>query len=263
MSHSRRTFLCRNITAATSCAAVLFGNPLVTNADENDVTRRFVTRPENGFDPIQMHIHQIEDKFYRHWILGQAAQILHTNFRHVQVAKNAYNIPSLDGPPAYFVDDGAYARSNIAAHPTYGAFELLWYQLSILRLPNSAQDASDEGPPFPPIHIYPMHEENEVHGRAEVGIVDVKYVDNQTVRRTGEFKVQVNLFHLGADGKGSSPAHWATVIAHEMLHNLGHKHNLMEYVDGRQINAFHRAVGCGGTYNGSSDIGHFGCRPTI
>jgi hypothetical protein len=269
---SRRQFL--RASAACSAGFVL-GTGSPARADErratpgdSDVTRHYETRRENGFDPIHMYIHGIEDKYYRHWVLGRAAQVLHTSFRSIGVARNAYNIPSLRGRPAYFVDGDSLKNSNIEAHPTYGVSELLWWQLIILRLPNSAQDGDDEGPPFPPIHILPMYEENDVHGRAFVGLVNVRYVDANTARRTGSFEVQVNLRHLGSTdprdtGTGLNANHWACVIGHEMLHNLGHKHQLNEYDDGRQINAFHRSLYCGGTYNGTQNVGHFGCHPTI
>lgn len=229
----------------------------------HDITAHFLTRKENGFDPIHMFVHGI---YISKWkaILGQAAQVLHTNFRSVRVAKNAYNIPNLIGPPREFVDEDAWKASNLAARG-WERKHLLWFQLEVLRMPDSAKEKDDEGPPFPEIHIKTFFEESETWGYAYLKkqptnepMVIVKYVKEGQYRRTGNFEVFINLHHLGKPGKGSSPTQWATVIGHEMLHNLGHKHLPGEYVDGRQINAFHRSLACGGAYDGKRLVPGFG-----
>jgi hypothetical protein len=64
---------------------------------------------------------------------------------------------------------------------------------------------------------------------------------------------------------GDDPAYWACVVAHEMLHNLGHAHDVGDYGDNRQINCFHRAVYFNGTYNGNLNAPQVicGCKPPI
>jgi hypothetical protein len=222
-------------------------------SDESDVTVHFETRSaanQDGRDPIHMYVHGIKDEFGRHAILGGAAVVLHSRFRDVRVARNAYQIAQ-----QWFIDGQAWKDSNIEPHPTVGPKEMLAEQLSILRLPKSAMDEEDEGPPFPPIHIYGFYEENDVWGRGPLNIVKVIWEKGNTWRRKGEFKVNVNLFHLGSQvDDGKSPLKWASVIAHEMLHNLGHRHGPdsgpQDYSNKLQINAFHRALFCNGSYDG-------------
>jgi hypothetical protein len=220
---------------------------------QDDVSVHFETRSaarQDGRDAIHMYVHDIADKFDRHSILGGAANVLHSRFRDPRVARNAYQIAR-----GYSIDGQAWKDSNIEPHPTVGPDGMLAEQLSILRLPNTAMDEGDEGPPFPPIHIHPFHQENHVWGNGPLNIVKVVWEKGNTWRRKGEFKVFVNLYHLGANADdGKSPFKWASVIAHEMLHNLGHRHGPdtgpQDYSNNLQINAFHRALFCNGNYDG-------------
>jgi hypothetical protein len=260
MKISRREAL--RATIASTVAGVTLSSESVARGD--DVTQHWVSRRENGFDPIHMYVHEIKNDYKRVDILGQALLILHTNFRHPAVSYHGYFPPHLTGPSAEFVTDAAWEASNLSARGTaWQRKHLLGVQLEVLRLPDSAKEADDEGPPFPPIHIKPLYEKNDVWGRAPLDRVVVKYIREGKWKRTGEFEVLVNLHHLGAQGNGSDGRMWASVIAHEMLHNLGHMHGLMEYVDGRQINAFHRAVYCDGKHRGNNGVPSFGCHPPI
>lgn len=86
----------------------------------------------------------------------------------------------------------------------------------------------------------------------DVGGVVTKFGKNAqgqtTVIVEGEFKIHINTFRLGGGGIQSDPDVWAGVIAHEMLHCLGHKHGKDEYGDHLQINAMQQAVRTNGTY---------------
>ena len=52
----------------------------------------------------------------------------------------------------------------------------------------------------------------------------------------------------------NTPYGWGGVIAHEMMHNLGHKHEGLEYGDKWQINIFDRCVSYRGRYDGRRDL---------
>jgi hypothetical protein len=237
---------------AGTAAILLWEHPGSTYG-QDDVSVHFVTRSaarQDGRDPIHMYVHQIEDRLDRHSILGAAAAILHSRFRDIRVARNANRIAR-----GYSIDGQAWRDSNIEPHPTVGPREMLAQQLAILRLPNTAMDEGDVGPPFPPIHIHPFHQRSNVWGHAPLNVVKVVWEQGNTWRRNGEFKVFVNLYHLGLEADdGKSDLKWASVIAHEMLHNLGHRHGgstgPQDYSNNLQINAFHRAVFCNGNYDG-------------
>jgi hypothetical protein len=245
----RRMFL---HTGLATAAVSLIEMPSARAEDGN--TKHWISVASDGaktFDGIHVYAHDFGDQYNRNDIISQAYTVLHTRFRDINVLRNAYRV----GGDGWFVD-GDYARqTNLGAHPTLNTTrDVLWFQMHVLRLPNSAMEEGDEGPtPFGEIHAHPFYEESSVRGKAPVGIVKVKYVKPGQYRRNGHFKVFLNTWWLGGAGDGSDPYYWASVIAHEMLHNLGHKHKANEYVDGRQMNAFHRAVYCNGNYRPGAD----------
>jgi hypothetical protein len=228
---------------------------LLQNYDS--ATKYWITRALDGsdaFPPIHAYAHDFGEAHNRNAILAGALNVLHTRFRELRVAKNSYEISR----EAYFVNDEYWKLCNVEAHPTYGPKELLWYQLEILRLPNSEMEDDDEGPPFPELHLYPYFEQDDSWAKAFLNRVIVKYVNPQTTRRTGDFVLFLNQWHLGSGGEGSELPAWATVMGHELLHNLGHEHGPGDYTDGRQINCFHRAVYCDGGYDGKKEVPGFG-----
>jgi hypothetical protein len=225
--------------------------------DYDSDTKYWVTQAADGskdFPPIHAYAHNFGDAQKRNRILAQALNVLHTRFRDLRIARNSYQISR----EAYFIDDDYWKLCNVAAHPTYGPRELLWYQLETLRLPNSAMEDDDEGPPFPELHLFPYYEEDNSWGKAFLNRVIVKYVNGPITRRTGDFVLFLNNRHLGDSGDGSDPSAWATVMGHELLHNLGHHHGPGNYTDARQINCFHRALYCNGTYDGRKHVPGFG-----
>jgi hypothetical protein len=81
-----------------------------------------------------------------------------------------------------------------------------------------------------------------IAGQAFVGMVQVEYGARARKDIRGEFNIDVNGSLVGGAGRASSSEFWAGVIAHEMLHNLGHMHHPGEYSFAYQINAFSFAV---------------------
>lgn len=101
---------------------------------------------------------------------------------------------------------------------------------------------------FPDIVLRAYYEQNDYWANAPVGVVKTMYNAATSDDVTGQFTVNVNRYWLGAKGNGSNPEVWAGVLAHEMLHNLGHKHGKDEYGDHLQINAFDAAVRTNGRH---------------
>jgi hypothetical protein len=84
-------------------------------------------------------------------------------------------------------------------------------------------------------------------GRAHTDLVIIKSVGD-SFRQSGEFDVQINRYMLASGGVMNDPEEWASTIAHEMLHNLGHLHDKGDYTDKQQINVLNNAVLCNGYY---------------
>lgn len=130
------------------------------------------------------------------------------------------------------------------------SWNLLWRQLYYLSLPN---DADDTTPAFPDIHIRGQYAPPEMGKRGWLGHAPLNKVSivmtNGAVRQTGEFELTLNTYYLGRSEFYSDPNEWAATIAHEMLHNLGHRHDdsSVDY-ESLQIIALDRAVKANGRY---------------
>ncbi len=104
---------------------------------------------------------------------------------------------------------------------------------------------------FPLLHLRGQYDtRGSWTGRAPVGtvITDYRRVRYGTSTRLaahveGAFDVTLNTALLGSSSfhLGRCPHYWAGVIAHEMLHNLGHEHPVGVY-NGTFIRAYERAV---------------------
>lgn len=234
---------------------------LYSAAGNSDQRYWLVKGSRSSIDPLHVYAQDFGDAHGRNRILQQAAHVLHDRFMDWNIIRNSYEISGT----AYYIHDPYWSECNLVEHPQYGPRELLWYQLQTLCLPASAQTGSDEGPPMPEIRLYPYYRDDSSWGFARwVNRVMVKYVDNATVERTGDFHVHLNTYHLGSAGNGSDPYMWACVIAHEMLHNLGHAHDVDDYGDNRQVNCFHRALYCNGNYRGQTVPSFMcACKPPI
>jgi hypothetical protein len=213
--------------------------------------------------PLHVYAHNFPNDLDQHNILMRSLGTLHDRFTSEAVLQNSYRISRT----AYYIDDDYWLESNVKKHPKYGPRELLRYQIETLRLPLTAEQARDEGPPMPEIHLYPYNKRGSEWGFALWGNkVIVKYVGGRIVERTGDFKIHLNTYQMGTrvGQHGANPAMWACVMGHELLHNLGHAHDTNDYGDNRQINCFHRAIYCNGNYAGR-DVPSFvcGCKPPI
>ena len=180
-----------------------------------------------------------EGRYGEETLLRKAMNVLSARFQDRRVWQNVYDLG-----PRYYIAGNVMENSNLIDNEE-NCRNLLWHQVHILSLPNSP--GNDE-PPFPHVHLNAYHEESEVLGRAALNEVTIKYAGNNTYRQLGEFKVDLNRYQLGAGGEGSDPEWWAGTIAHEMLHNLGHKHEENDYTDEWQINVFKSAVVHNGYY---------------
>ena len=125
-----------------------------------------------------------------------------------------------------------------------------------------------EGKPFFPKVVFEAEwSQDDVTAWGQTNLVVLKYLgktgangeDGWTV--SGDFRVRLNTRYLGGGGSYSDPLFWAMLIAHEMLHNLGHRHvngnDLRDYSDRWQINLFARAVYCDGKYRTGTHVPGF------
>ena len=74
--------------------------------------------------------------------------------------------------------------------------------------------------------------------------------ESDGVVAAGGFDVWLNAYWATTTDARNRPEVWGGVIAHEMLHNLGHAHGKDEYDDRWQINVFDRCVTYDGKYAG-------------
>ena len=101
---------------------------------------------------------------------------------------------------------------------------------------------------IPVIHLKPFQAKSDYWGNAPIGIVKTHDITKKTGKVTGEFVININRHWLAAPGSGSDPEAWAGLLAHEMMHNLGHMHGKDEYTVDLQINAFQWSVYWAGKY---------------
>lgn len=147
------------------------------------------------------------------------------------------------------VTNYAYHDSHLLA-PNENSWNLLWRQLYYLSLPN---DTDDKTPAFPNIRIKgeyvpPAMGERGWLGHAPYNTVSVMMTSG-SVRQTGEFTLTLNTYYFGKSDYYSNADEWAATIAHEMLHNLGHRHDdkSVQY-ESLQIIALDHAVKYNGHY---------------
>lgn len=131
---------------------------------------------------------------------------------------------------------------------------LLWHQLSILSQPNGPNDT---GPAFPDIHIRGVFDpKGNWLGRAHFDKVVVKWDGTEWIQE-GDFDLQINTRFVNSGGRYNNAEEWASTVAHEMAHNLGHDHP--KGLGGEwQVDALDMAVLCNGHY-GHADHKHV-CR---
>jgi hypothetical protein len=183
----------------------------------------------------------IPDDFNRRQILANAMNLLHFRFRDMRVPHNAYGV--LQG--GSFLEGGVMEAHGINDNET-NRNNLLWHQLEQLRL---------AGAKFPNVVFKAADLGEEPWASARLGLVTARDPENIA----GSFEMNINLRVIGGGGERSDVTAWASVIAHEMLHNLGHKHEPGNYTDNRQINVFQHAVYHNGAYRNGLMCPGFAC----
>jgi hypothetical protein len=218
---SRRQFLKACGATALAMTTVTAGRVLAANT---------IHFRMHGFD---------EERFGEESLLRKAMNLVADRLQKKRVWQNVYDVR----PSRYNLTGGVMKNSNLSA-TAENKRNLLRHQLYWLSQPN---DEEDEGLPFPRVHLRAFHEESDVLGRAHTDLVVVKSVGDR-IRQSGEFDVYLNRYQLASGGLMDDPEEWASTIAHEMLHNLGHLHEKGDYSDAWQINVLNNAVLCNGYY---------------
>jgi hypothetical protein len=113
--------------------------------------------------------------------------------------------------------------------------------------------------PHPGVRVLGYDEKSDYWAKAPVGRVLVPFEVAEPGDIRGTFEVHVNRHWLLAKGDGSSADAWAGVLAHELLHNLGHVHGKDEYGDHLQINAAQQLVRTRGKYQRRDPAPRFAC----
>jgi hypothetical protein len=185
-------------------------------------------------------MHGFDEKgFGEETLLRKAMNIMADRLQKQRVWRNVYVLK----PSRYYIANDVMSDSNLVDNDQ-NRRNLLWHQLYWLSQPNGP---GDDGPAFPNVHLHAFHQKSKVQGRARLGLVTIKSV-GKNIRQLGEFDVQLNRYMLGSGGDMDTPEEWASTIAHEMLHNLGHNHAGGDYTDEWQINVLDKAVLYDGYY---------------
>ena len=185
-------------------------------------------------------------------LIERALQVLANRLTDDHICQNVYDIL---GNYGYYLDGGTWENSKLDAKPGYykSYANLLEWQLRMLRTKGKRGE-------FPTINIYAYHKKEDIWAKAPLQTVKLVSVQRGTKFEThGQFKMYLNRWMLGADIKGGKdPEHWASVFAHEMLHNLGHDHERKNY-DSWQINVFEKAIYWNGRYKKFSNSLFWSC----
>lgn len=156
-------------------------------------------------------------------VLERAIQIVIDNIFSRSIVQEAYSIAT-----HYHIKDGHWEACKMNRQSRYSKWDLLGYQLQVL----SQQSM------LPDLHLHGIVKNNGILGQADAGRVKIIWIDQNWVTIRGSFKVEINrrqFLH------SNDPHLWASVIVHEMLHNLGHIHPQNDYGLYLQINAFENA----------------------
>jgi hypothetical protein len=127
-----------------------------------------------------------------------------------------------------WITSGSLASSGLCDEPDMRR-NLLFNQLYWLSVPNGKNDTA---PAFPDIYIEKGYEASpgDYTGWVARGPLDTVKIfwdwDIQEWRLSDDskFKITLNNYFVNAGGIYSNPEYWAGTIAHEMGHNLGHRH---------------------------------------
>ena len=214
---------------------------LLSNKDENIDEKYWITwEIHDGFSTSE------------EIIIKNALQILVNRLFSDRIRQNMYEILGTGG---YNIEGGVWECSKLNNDWKYSNKyeELLGWQILQLGVKGRHKN-------FPKINIHPYHKQEDVWARAPLSTVTLTSTNGGTHFTTkGEFEVKLNKWMLGASIKGGKDSEfWASVLAHEMLHNLGHDHNLYNY-NLWQINVFEKCLYWNGNYNSSMDCIDWSC----
>jgi len=184
-----------------------------------------------------------EENFGEETLIHQAVSIAIDRLQSTRIWQNTYDVAE-----TAFLTGNVMDNSNVR-DARENRWHLLQHQLYWLSMPNADGDTE---PAFPNIHIRARHdEEGGWLGKANLDLVVVHMTDGGATQR-GEFDITLNRYYLAGGGKYDDPEEWASTIAHEMCHNLGHLHPKPgegdPSSDEYQINALNNAVLCNGYY---------------
>jgi len=145
-----------------------------------------------------------------------------------------------------FGTSGAWNRSNNANNPRSAwrkKGNLLEYQVTHLAKVDDI-----------PIKVRGVYAKNQNWwGRANLSTVAVISDGEGRFSVKGGFEFELNTWKFNAPKlrNGQNSTTWGAVIAHEMLHNLGHHHDKGKYGNDYPINLYENCVGYGGNYRRS------------
>ena len=110
-----------------------------------------------------------------------------------------------------------------------------------------------------PVHFQYFKKDSPRWGEAEIGRVLCHVNQDGRFVIDGSFELALNGFHLSSDSEWqeTDPKVWAVVIAHEMLHNLGHSHGARDNL--KQMIAFERCLYYDGNYSLELTCPEFEC----
>lgn len=186
--------------------------------------------------------HQLHEGFTsgEEIILENAIQIVEERLFRPEILENMYQVCNKHG---YFLESGVWERSQLQNHVGHHSpHDLLEYQLSCLKI-------KAENNQFPMVHIYPFYASSATSGSGAIGCVSCISQRTRFIIE-GDFQMKINQYHLNATNRDArDPVRWAGVIVHEILHNLGHRHEMGDYSDAWQINAFEHCFMHNGRYS--------------
>ena len=186
---------------------------------------------------IPYDVHGFDERRYgEETLIAQALEFLSYRLTSIDVLRYAYNLSGAN----YYFAGGIWEASRLDYQSQWDRAGLLWFQITSLA----------PRVPFVPIDITGYNRDSEEWGQGEIGTVTVVWNGPNWPQPRGRFRVRLNRYHLATPGSGSNLNAWAGTIAHEMLHNLGHLHDVGDYGISTQINAYAYAV--------SSIVPHWG-----
>ena len=109
------------------------------------------------------------------------------------------------------------------------------------------------------VKIDHFHKDSDLWGEAEIGTVMCSRDESGNSVLSGHFEISLNGFHLEAsdEWQDKDVYVWAVVIAHEMLHNLGHVHGDRKEL--KQMIAFERCFYYDGDYKSQGGCPIYQC----